>query len=199
MKCITHAGKKGRLPLAVFLAAIIGGSVTLMPEPQKPQEDVHAYAEAEVPEPKTYEPKFIEYDVPDGRTSFKSYMGFKSITNKRSEQYRLQEDCWTDADGLRRYEDDYVVALGTFYADHIGERFRITLDTGESFYAVIGDFKADRDTDENNQYTPTARCGKCVLEFVVDTKKLDRTARKMGDISYISGFCGNVEMIEKVK
>ena len=150
-----------------------------------------------VEEPKTYSKKIIEYSVPLGDTSFKSYMSWKAITNTDSNQYKLQKSCWTDKKGLRRYNQDYVIALGSYYADYIGERFTITLDTGKSFTAVVGDFKADKHTDDTNKYTPMENGGKNVIEFIVDTSELDSTARKMGDISY-AGFKGNVESIERV-
>ena len=144
------------------------------------------------------DPKPVEYGVPVGDTSFKSYMDWETITNTRSPQYKLQENCYTDCDGLRKYGDDYCVALGSYYAKYIGERFRVTLDSGDSFTAVVGDFKADRHTDSVHRYTPMANGGKNVIEFIVDTDELDTTARKMGDISYISGFKGNVSTIERI-
>lgn len=137
-----------------------------------------------------------EFEVPRGDTSFKSYMSYRAITNTRSAQYKLQQRCWTDDEGLRRLGDDYVIALGTYYADYIGERFKITLDTGESFTAVVGDFKANKHTDSKHQYYDSGNGRKNVVEFVVDTKELNRKARKMGDISYIEGFEGNIKSIE---
>ena len=138
-------------------------------------------------------------DIPKGDTAFKSYMSYRAITNKRSAQYKLQQACWTDDEGLRRYgeDHDYVVALGTYYADYIGQRFEITLDTGVSFNVVVGDFKADKDTDSKNQYYDSGNGKKNIVEFVVDTRELNSKARKMGDISYISGFAGNIESIEE--
>lgn len=135
-------------------------------------------------------------NVPEGDTAFKSYMSYKAITNKESAQYKLQRKCWTDGNGLRRYKTYYVVALGSYYADSIGDTFRITTDDGNTFDCVVGDFKADCHTDKLNQYTPMDG-RKCVVEFVVDMQILDKTARRMGDISYIEGFSGNVESIEK--
>lgn len=140
--------------------------------------------------------KIIEYAVPLGDTTFKSYMSWRSITNIDSEQYKFQKSCWTDKKGLRRYKQDYVIALGSYYADYIGQRFTITLDTGKTFTAVVGDFKADKHTDETNKYTPMEDGKKNVIEFIVDTDELDKTARKMGDISY-AGFKGNVKSIER--
>ena len=136
------------------------------------------------------------YSVPDGDTSFKSYMDYRAITNTRSAQYRLQDDCWTDENGLRRCGDDYVIAVGSYYADRIGEKLEITLADGNEFTAVVGDFKADNHTDKTHRYTAMRNGGKNVIEFVVDTASLDKTARKMGDISYINGFGGDVVGIQ---
>ena len=192
--------KKDYLSSALFgsiLVSLTVGTLTLM-DWDKPDE-IQAYSTAEVEEYHTPVVTWTEYDVPDGKTSFKSYMSWRAITNTRSAQYKLQQECWTDKNGLRRYDEYYVIALGSYYTDDIGDTFRITLDNGKSFKAVVGDFKADRHTDELNQYTPTESCGKCVLEFVVDTKALNSTARKMGDISYIKGCDGYVEKKEKLE
>lgn len=199
MKQIEGKRRSGKMPLIIFLAAVLTGSIIIMENKDKPEE-TQAAAEprntVRVVEYHTAE--LTDYNVPTGDTAFKSYMDYRTITNTRSDQYKLQEDCWTDDDGLRRYDDKYVIAMGTYYTDEIGDEFKITLDTGKTFRAVIGDFKADRDTDSLNQYTPMQN-RKCVIEFVVDTKEMSRTPKKMGDISYVGEFKGNVERIEKVE
>ena len=192
--------KKDYLSSVIFagiVAEITFGTFSLM-DWDRPDE-IQAYSTTEVEEYHTPVVTWTEYDVPDGRTSFKSYMSWRAITNTRSDQYKLQQECWTDKNGLRRYDDYYVIALGSYYTDEIGDTFRVTLDTGKTFKAVVGDFKADHDTDKLNQYTPTSDVGKCVVEFVVDTKVLNSTAKKMGDISYIKDFDGNVEKLEKLE
>ena len=137
-------------------------------------------------------------NVPYGDTSFKSYMDYRCITNSRSPQYRLQRDCWTDANGLRRCGDDYVIAIGSYYADNIGDRLEITLDNGDEFTAIVGDFKADCHTDSTHRYYPMSGGRKNVVEFIVDADALNRTAKKMGDISYIKGFDGDISDIEEI-
>lgn len=189
------------IALAVLMGACFIASVTSMD--WNKSEAVEAYAEPAqttyVKEVKNKE-SLVSYEVPDGKTSFKSYMDYRTITNKSSAQYKLQQECVTDNHGLRRYGDDYVVALGTFYADGIGDRYKITLANETCFYAVVGDFKADAHTDSLHQYTPTEDVGKCVIEFIVDTDNLDKTAKRMGDISYAgSKFKGNILKIEKVE
>ena len=39
---------------------------------------------------------------------------------------RLQRVAWTDEFGCRRYNNDYIVALGSFYSIDIGDRFEVT-------------------------------------------------------------------------
>lgn len=200
MKQIEGRRKKGRLPVAIFIVGILIGSCALMDSNHQTAEETEAHAEPMnyVRVPEYHTAQLTEYEVPKGDTAFKSYMSYKAITNTRSAQYKLQADCWTDDNGLRRYDDKYVVALGTYYADNIGDEFKITLDTGKTFRCVVGDFKADRHTDSKNQYTPMEG-RKCVVEFVVDTPELNKKVKKMGDISYISGFDGNVEKIERIE
>lgn len=159
-------------------------------------------AESAYVEPKpvimTYHMPRHMYDVPEGDTSFKSYMDYRCITNTDSAQYRLQQQCYTDTDGLRRTESgDYTIALGSYYASRIGDRYRIELDGGRVFYATVGDFKADRHTDALNQYTEAGNGSKNVVEFIVDTDDLSPYTREMGDISY-SDFYGNIESIERI-
>lgn len=193
-----YLSRKDILSSIIFggiVAGITIGTFSLMD--WNKSDDIQTYSKPAAEKYYTPTVNWVEYNVPDGRTSFKSYMSYRAITNTKSAQYRLQEECWTDDNGLRRYNNDYVIAVGSYYTNTIGERFKITLDSGNSFYAVIGDFKADKHTDSLHQYTPTESVGKCVVEFVVDTSTLDRTARKMGDISYIEGFDGNVEKMEK--
>jgi hypothetical protein len=137
--------------------------------------------------------------VPDGDTSFKSYMDYKCITDSNSPQYKLQGECWTDKNGLRRFGDDYVIAVGSYYAESVGERLEITLDSGDKFTAVVGDFKADSHTDSTHRYYPMSNGDKNVIEFIVDTGSLDKKAKRMGDISYVDGFEGNIESVTKTE
>lgn len=176
---------------ATACACVIGVRDSVRPAAQQ--------AEAVVSVVKQAAPVSVEagVEVPDGDTSFKAYMDWHCITNTRSDQYNLQLECWTDDQGLRRHGDDYVIALGTFYADRIGERYKITLDSGVTFTATVGDFKADKDTDSSNMYTPMQGSAKNVIEFVVDTPELPATARRMGDISY-AGFEGDVERMVRL-
>lgn len=136
------------------------------------------------------------FTVPDIDSNFKSYMDYRCITNTESAQYKLQQDCYTDENGLRVYDGYYVVALGTYYSSTIGDKFKITLDSGEELYCVVGDVKADCDTDKTNRYVPI---NGNIIEFIVDTRKLPKDVRFMGTVSALDDFEGSVESIEKIE
>ena len=143
-----------------------------------------------------------EYDIPDYDTAFKTYMDYRKITDKTSAQYMLQMEAYTDDMGLRKYEDHYVVAMGTYYSDNVGDTFKITLDNDYSFNVIIGDIKADCHTDSKNMYSPVYDengnfVSANVIEFIVDTKKLDRSVKKLGTIEAYDDFKGNIVKIER--
>ena len=142
----------------------------------------------------------ITFSVPeDIGTDFKAYMDYRCITNTKSPQYKLQKYAWTDEYGLRRYDDYYLVALGSYYSSTVGDCFKITLDTGESFECMVGDCKADCDTDSKHMYHPMKDGNGNVVEFIVDTKSLPKEVRKMGTVSAIDIFEGDIESIEKIE
>ena len=150
------------------------------------------------------EGKRIKYALPNYDTYFKTYMSYKAITNTRSAQYKLQQQAWTDENGLRRIGDDYIIAVGTFYSNTIGDRFEVTLANGFTFTATVGDVKADYHTDSQHMYTPVYNergrmISANVLEFVVDTSCLPKKVRQLGTVSGIKDFEGNIQSIEKIK
>lgn len=147
--------------------------------------------------------QYISMSLPDYDTSFKAYMDYRCITDKTSKQYELQQDAETDEQGLRKYGDYYLIGLGTYYATSAGEKFRITLENDKVFYAMTGDIKADIHTDENNIYSPVYDSnGKFisanVVEFIVDTKAMDRKAKLSGSVGTYENFSGNIVKIEKI-
>ena len=143
-----------------------------------------------------------EYDIPDYDTSFKTYMDYRTITDKSSAQYMLQREAYTDDMGLRKYGDHYIVAMGTYYSDNVGDTFKITLDNDKSFNVIIGDIKANCHTDSQNMYSPVYDnngnlISANVIEFIVDANKLDRSVTKLGTVSAYDNFKGNIVKIER--
>ena len=150
------------------------------------------------------EPEFVEIeyvvhnelDLPeeaDGK--FKTYMDYRAITNKNSKQWELQQHAWTEGRGFRKIGEHFLVAVGTFYADEVGKELLIEFEDGERIKAIVGDIKQDKHTDPMNQYVPV---NGNIVEFIVDTKKLDPEVVRRGDVSWL-GMNGKVVSIKEVK
>lgn len=132
--------------------------------------------------------------LPSADGKFKTYMDYRTITRRDSAQYQLQQLAWTDADGFRRYEQYYLIALGTAYGNTIGQTYEITLSSGRVFLGMLGDVKADEHTDRTHKYI---EMNGNVVEFIIDRKKMDADVLTGGDISPL-GFDGAVTKIRKV-
>lgn len=129
-------------------------------------------------------------------------MPYTSITDKTSTQWKLQQQAYTDKDGFRRIENDYMVAMGSYYAESCGKRLKINLDTGKSFTVIVSDLKADCHTDPLNMYHSVIYGGEevaaNVLEFIVDTNVMDRKVLLKGTVCDL-GFVGEITKIEEIK
>ena len=150
----------------------------------------------------------VEYenlDVPTNvNTSFKTWMDWRCITNKSSDQYKyIQKWGWCDENGFMRatgekdlgIEDDYyLIALGSYYGSTIGTKYRITTNTGNVFYGVLADAKADIHTNSTNQYARNND----VVEFLVDTRYLRTDVKKMGSANVHMPLNGHVSKIERI-
>lgn len=146
----------------------------------------------------------VTYELPNLDTSFKAYMDYRCITDTNSMQYKLQQNAWTDKDGLRRLGEAYMVAMGTYYADECGKTFEITFDTDEKILVVVGDIKADCHTDKTNRYSPVYDnngnfISANVLEFIVDTKAMSRRTKRLGTVEYCSNLQGNIVSIVAIE
>lgn len=138
--------------------------------------------------------------IPKGNTSMKTYMSYKKITNKTSNQYALQQidNIYTDSEGFRRIDDKFIIAIGTFFQASVGQEVVVKLSDGGTFNAYIGDIKDNRHTDETNL---KHKVDGSVVEFLIHNEKLDKTIKKMGDCSYskLNDFKGDVVSIEVIE
>lgn len=121
------------------------------------------------------------YSIPyySSYKGFKSYMGYNSIT--RGQQLKLQKISETDNKGFRKCDDRYEIALGTHFNAKIGQYVDIVLENGEIIPCILGDVKADQDTNEDNIMTTYSHC---VSEFIIDKSVMDNYVLQMGDVSY---------------
>ena len=155
------------------------------------QKEIKAFLGLEEPS------QWLVMSVPSGiDTAFKAYMDYTTITSKASTQYQLQQQAYTE-NGFRMLQGCYLVALGSYYGS-CGDRFRITFDSGNTIEAIMGDVKADCHTDASRMYRPMSSGRGNVVEFIVDSRYMDPTAKKMGDVSHaLPALGGNVVKIEK--
>lgn len=134
--------------------------------------------------------------LPSLPTNIKSYTDYHFYNVDGTPHKRLQQVAWTDDYGCRRYNNDYIVALGSFYSVDIGDRFEVTLDSGNVFTIILGDGKADVDTDPTNMYAPCVnyegeQCAN-VIEFIIDKNVVSIEAYRYGSMDYYDLFKGNI-------
>lgn len=86
------------------------------------------------------------------KSAVKTHMSYRAITCKSSPQYALQQEAYTDNSGIRMVDDCYLVAVGTYYADHVGQKLRVTMSSGLQVMCMVGEFKSDRHTDSTHRY-----------------------------------------------
>ena len=126
------------------------------------------------------EPQWVEMDVPSNN-SFKSYMGAHKITDTSSAQYQLKSEYLDSACGIKLVDDRYVIAIGTYYTETVGTRVDLVMDSGEVVPCIVGDVKADEDTDATNRQH---NVDNSVVEFIVNSDTLNSEAKSHGDCSW---------------
>lgn len=142
--------------------------------------------------------------VPQMDSSFKTYMDYRTVTNTASPQYKyIHTWGWSDGDGFMRAngehdlgisDDYYMIALGSYYGTEIGSKYRITTDMGNVFYGVLCDQKDDGDTNSTHQYAYNDD----IVEFIVNTDKLDSTVKLFGSANTYMPLNGKIANIERI-
>lgn len=126
------------------------------------------------------EPQWVEMDVPSNN-SFKSYMGAHKITDTNSAQYQFKSEYLDSACGIKLVDNRYTIAIGTYYTETIGTRVDLVMCNGSVVPCIVGDVKADDDTDAMNRQH---NVDKSVVEFIVNIDTLSSEAKSHGDASY---------------
>lgn len=124
---------------------------------------------------------YEEYDTV--REHQKSYMDYRKITLTSSKQYKLETSgyAYTGNHGIRMINGRYLCAIGTYYSDDVGRYVDLVLENGTIIPCILGDIKADKDTDSTNRYTVHDHS---VVEFVVDTYSLSSKVIRTGNLNY---------------
>lgn len=77
----------------------------------------------------------------------------------------------------------YCIAVGSFYTKKLGVKIDLVLSSNGKKHilkCITADSKADQDTVNNHRVHKDGS----VVEFIVDTNKICKSAKLMGDMSY---------------
>lgn len=143
---------------------------------------------------------YVDYGLPESdeaRLDFFSYMPqlsdeFYQGVDKSSAQYKLNEQC-NNVGGFRKLNQSYLVAMGSFYGK-VGNALELGFADGKTISAVIGDIKADSETDSLNQFHESG--DKSVVEFIMDSRKDSYNQlinEKFDTLSFIHGKGNRLE------
>lgn len=137
------------------------------PEAESVAEPVENVQEEVVSEP---EPQTSTYAIADNviypypHSDFKTYMYASAVTDTSSAQYQLISQAYIGDYGIMMVDGCYLVAMGTTYAQYIGQRYQVVFETGQSIQVMIGDVKQDIHTDAHNS---AGALHSDLLEFIV--------------------------------
>lgn len=131
---------------------------------------------------------YVDYEAPNIEYNSKTYMRFQKFGyNEGNRQSALSRGsyAYTGDYDCRMVDGRYLIALGTYYTDTIGQYVDILLEDGTVIPCMLGDVKADTHTDENHQYQ---KWDKSVMEFIVDSP--NTTGGKEHDYDYFRETTG---------
>lgn len=134
---------------------------------------------------------YTEITIPSSPhyTGTKKYESYTAITNTSTRNYKITHSMYTETDehGFRKIDNRYIIAVGSGVCFTIGTYMDVILANGTLIECIMGDGKADAHTDSATHIFTAVNNNYCCTEFIVDTKKLDSTVKKMGDCSYLFG------------
>ena len=102
--------------------------------------------------------------IPYPHSDFKTYMYASAVTDTTSAQYQLISQAYVGDYGIMMVDGCYLVAMGTAYANYIGQKYQVTFENGQVINVMIGDVKQDIHTD---QYNSAGAANGDLLEFIV--------------------------------
>ncbi|MBP5325614.1 MAG: hypothetical protein J6Y86_08990 [Pseudobutyrivibrio sp.] len=131
----------------------------------------------------------IEYEIPSsfvhpetGETV--SYNGGKTIERSSKITYGdlgiINDLAQPDADGFMKLDDRYLIAVGSRFNTVAGQHIDLVLGNGLIIKCIMGDAKADCDTDATNTFTYRSRC---CSEFIIDSNTIREDIYERGNAS----------------
>ena len=155
-------------------------------------------------------------DVPKDAFSIFTYMPqfnqklYRYQLDKNSNQYKFNKKCYTDRDGFRKYNGNYLVALGTYFGSRIGTKYLVKVEhsvdekTGKKLKkkrikeipVVLGDVKSDKHTNKNHKYCNVYKSTPHILEAIMGSRANHnpRVKRKFQKILSISKDSADINL-----
>lgn len=138
--------------------------------------------------------------LPEGATNRFDGMDFRTITDIQSDQYKLQQECFSGIKtGIRMYdtgeEGYYCAALGGAYGTDIGDTWHVALKNGSEFNIILAEYKHPIDNPDPNDFGDPCKnydgedCTN-VIEFVFDGDYLPKEVLIAGTFSKLTLFGG---------
>jgi hypothetical protein len=123
--------------------------------------------------------------------SFKAWESIDSINDDTSLQYAMKPFYRTDSLGFVRFNNYYVVAVGQFYSNRIGECFRVVFEE-RTICVMVGDVKEWKDTMDGMYCLDNGS----IIEFIINPEVMSENVQLQGDLSCL-GMGGKVISIER--
>lgn len=123
-------------------------------------------------------PKWTSNGVCDPNNNFKSYMDFREITDRSSQQYKWQQKAKTNSIGLRTIDGKPMIALVGY---SIGTELKLVLDSGKELDVIVGEYK-----DNTDCLHPDGS----LVEFIVNQDLLSEEVKLKGSLHVI--YYGNI-------
>ena len=112
------------------------------------------------------------------------YKGGKTLERSSKITYGdagvINELAEPDQDGFMKLNDRYLIAVGSRFNTAPGQYLDLVLENGVVIKCIMGDAKADRDTDPTNTFTYRSTC---CSEFIIDKKTIRRDIYERGNAS----------------
>ncbi len=129
------------------------------------------------------------YDIPDRFVNPETgatvrYRGGKTLERShkitRGEAGRINRLAIPDSDGFMKLDDRYLVAIGQRFNTIPGQYFDLVLENGVVIPCMMGDAKANCDTDSTNTFTYHSSC---CSEFIIDKYSIRSDINQRGNAS----------------
>lgn len=130
-----------------------------------------------------------EYAIPSSYVHPKTgnlmiYSGGKTLERSNRITYgeagELNRLASPDTDGFMKLDNRYLIAVGSRFGTKIGQYLDLVLENGVVIPCIMGDLKADQDTDLTHTFTYHSSC---CSEFIIDEHTIRSDIFERGNAS----------------